>query len=162
MLVVEIVEVVKKPVLQSETLRSLRVAGVPVFRDDVGIGDRGLPDRKALAVAVVCAARPKRVAREVEEIALTLTKQVGGGWRPLDHRVALPRTMQRHLRVIEHDADRSRPPSLSGARLLLVSERRDRRIPLSQPLLGTRSRTRRSQSERNERRSRCDQLPSTH
>src|SRR5438552_1301579 len=97
MLVVEVVEVVEEPVLQREMVWSLRVAGVSLLGDDVGIGDRGPAEREALTVAVIGAARPQRVARRVEEVAVALTEQISGGWSPLDDRVLLPGAMQRHL-----------------------------------------------------------------
>jgi hypothetical protein len=70
--------------------------------------------------------------------------------------------MQRHLRVIEDDVDGRRPPRLSLARLLLVSEHGDRRIPVSQPLLGARGSPRRCRSQRRKRSNHWEELSSTH
>ena len=91
-LVVEVVEVVVEPVLDGE---------LTLLGHDVDVGRRRLSLGKALPVLRVGAARPKRVAWEVEEVVGPLLEEVRGRRRLLHDRVALAGTAQAHLGIAE-------------------------------------------------------------
>jgi hypothetical protein len=96
--VVPVVEDVEEPVLQREFSRALGVPG------HVRVHGRRMPGDESPLPLVIRTARPERVARKVEVVAVQPRTEVLGGGPDL-HQVSAPGAAQGDRRLVEEEVD---------------------------------------------------------